>query len=511
MTDGFHRDVCNFYHTTPYSKNLYMLPRYFYKTSMLTCAANVQRILNNPEIRILIGSNKAENAQTMLAEIKGHLRNEWLVWLFPEILYRDPAREAERWTTDTIIVKRTRRHGVGTIETIGVEGELTSKHYDHGTFDDVVGFENSQTRDQLQRTITWMQTAQGLFHPGQSTQDYIGTPWHYADLYAWLQEQQAKGMPLGVYRRPCFEEAVPCGELCLTLDGEPISTFPEEFPVHELLRRKKEQGTSIFTAQMMLNPIDDETAVFLRSKVPIIRRDLIPATETLWIAMTIDPAISMKSWADYSALAVGGFDREGRCYLLDLRRGRWTEDQLIRYVYEAYARTPGIRAIGFEAVSFAKIYRRLFTLEGERRGLYLPVTALERDTRITKGVRIRSLQPFWENGSIILAADLQALEEFLEEAERFRYTKESAHDDMLDAVADLLQLRIRPATKEPESMIDDPEALERQRFEIQMLAQKPHLDRTSLRAAWHIKRRYEIMDQEREAEALGVGPGEFWT
>src|SRR5262245_28815486 len=75
LTDTFHRPLCDYVQTTPYAINLYLIQRGGLKTSLLTVARNVQRILNNPQIRILIASNKADNADAMLAEIKNHLLN----------------------------------------------------------------------------------------------------------------------------------------------------------------------------------------------------------------------------------------------------------------------------------------------------------------------------------------------------------------------------------------------------------------------------------------------------
>src|SRR5207244_2021582 len=160
--DTFHRPLCNYVQTTPYAMNLYLLQRGALKTSLLTVGRNVQRILQNPQIRILIASNKADNADAMLSEIKGCLQNPILLWLFPEILWPDPARQAERWTTSAITVRRKRRSGASTVESIGMEGEITSKHYEHLTFDDLVGEKNSQTRDQVVATVDWWKKSQGL-------------------------------------------------------------------------------------------------------------------------------------------------------------------------------------------------------------------------------------------------------------------------------------------------------------------------------------------------------------
>ena len=219
--------------------------------------------------------------------------------------------------------------------------------------------------------------------------------------------------------------------------------------------------------------------------------------------MAVDPAISTKEWADFSALAVLGFDPSGFAYVLDLRRGRWSESELVEEVYAAYQQTPNIRVIGFEAVGFQKLYLREFQRAGETRG-YLPIMKLERDTKVGKSVRIRSLEPFWNSQQIILVDDLPALTDFLEEAERFRPWKSGGHDDMLDAVADCLQLRVRPEVTNPYEGLDEQET-ERLQFEAEVRREVPTLDRASMRNAWGMHRRREAWREAREAETLGVG------
>jgi predicted phage terminase large subunit-like protein len=515
LTDGFHRPLCDFVQTTPYAINLYLIQRGGLKTSLLTVARNVQRILKNPQIRILIASNKADNADAMLAEIKNHLLNPLLLWLFPDVLWQDPARQAEKWTTSAITVKVKRRAGASTVEAIGMEGEITSKHYEHITFDDLVGEKNSQTREQVLATVDWWKKSQGLAMPG-TTQDIIGTPWHPNDLYLYLQEQRDKqGMPLGIYKQPCWVPDDDGDEV--PGHGKVRATLPEMWPLPKLLEVRRVQGSAVFAAQRLLDPIDDETAVFPRKSAVIRPRDKCPPLDELWCAMTIDPAISTKAWADYSAIAVCGFDRSGVMHVLDLRHGKWSEGKLVDEIYDAFGKTPGIRAVGFEAIAFAKIYRREFTRAGEQRGTFLPITTLERDTRTTKNVRIRALSPFWEHGEIILYEDLLALEDFLDEAQRFRLYREATHDDMLDCLADQMQLRSRPSEKDhtPEWMLDDPVLMERQAADHYIMGQRaklglPPLDATSLKVARNMHLWHKRIDEEKEAMALDMGADEFY-
>lgn len=518
LSDTFHRPMCDFMQAHPAQYALWLVSRDHFKTSLLTIARNAQRVLNNPQGAILIASNKAENAEGMLSELKGHLANPLLVELFPEILYADPNRESEKWTNSAIVVKRKKRTKEATVETIGAEGELTSKHYDHITFDDLVGFENSQTREQLQKTIKWWRTAQSLLKPTAS-QDIVGTPWAHGDLYAAIiADWRAGKFKMQPWRQPCFLTKHPGtirldvrgnmlpDEYVTDAQGRMLPAFPERYTLEKLKEKKALLEAPEWAAQWILNPNDEETAVFPRSKARIVRRDMIPDPATLWCAMAIDPAISTKAWADYSAIAVVGFDSHGLMYVLDLRRGRWSEDELVNQAYDAYRRTPGIVALGIEALGFQKIYRREFMRAGEKRG-YLPLTALERDTKVGKSTRIRSLRPYWNNGEMILAADLHSLDDFLDEAERFRLYRDSTHDDMLDALADTLQMRVRPTEADDESLYDDPAVLERVRFEQALLEKNKTLDKASLRSAFNMHKRRESYEQEREMSASG---SEFW-
>lgn len=242
--------------------------------------------------------------------------------------------------------------------------------------------------------------------------------------------------------------------------------------------------------------------MFPRGKAVIRRRETFPALDKLWKVMTIDPAISTNNWADYGAIAVVGFAADGNMYVLDLRRGRWNESMLVNEVYDAWYRTPGILSVGIEAIAFQKLLLNEFTRAGEARGHYLPISKLERESNKTKPVRIRALEPFWTAQQIIFADDLVALDDFLEEAERFRPWRENLHDDMLDALADTIQLRVRPQEADPDDGYTD-EDRERRSFEREFQAKNPRVDRASLRNAWQMHRRRQLWKEKQENEVLG--------
>mgnify|MGYP001586302962 FL=1 len=123
IVEGFHGPLFNYIQTTPHQRNLYQLARDHHKTAIITCMRNLQRVLAKPSTTILIASNKAENAEAMLAVLKGYAQHPTLLWAFPDVLYTDPARQAEKWTNSAIVLRQHRRSDLaGTVETIGEQG-----------------------------------------------------------------------------------------------------------------------------------------------------------------------------------------------------------------------------------------------------------------------------------------------------------------------------------------------------------------------------------------------------
>jgi hypothetical protein len=555
LTEALHRPLCEWMMRTPYDENLYLLSRGFFKSSIITVGATIQRLIADPDAwwckqrwrgrpcgpntRILIASNKGENAEDFLTSIKGHLAtNATLLDLFPHILVRDPERHAPEWTKSAITVRRSRRDlKESSIQTIGITGELTSKHYDGGVFDDCVGKENSGTKDEREKVWDFLMKARPLFDPG-STKDYVGTSWHYDDAYERLRGQRARGeIKLGLYVRPCWEPTAPQEKDAPEVRSGAVGdvpghgwvrvTFPERFCLERTdaddrrlaLLPEWRREPSNFNAQYLLNPVSADTAHFPRLDAkgqPNLQLETShPPFADLWVAMTVDPAQSLHKWADYSGIAVGGFDRKGELWLLDLWMARRDDEALVRKIYdfvELYrARGVEMKAIGFEQMGFSKGFRHVFTIEGDRRGFYLPILPLERDTTRTKQQRIGLIQGQWMAKQIHALTTCEALAEFVDQAEKFRMDAESKTDDLLDPVADLYQLRGRPSAPVDPFLTD--EAAQRVRWEMELRAKRPEMDAMSTRIAWQHHQARQYADAEAETRALAGlhgGGNELW-
>lgn len=531
ITEAFHMPLCDYLQAATADDNLILLARDHYKTGLITIASAIQDILQDSSVRILIATNTGDNADKILSELTGHLfTNEYLHWLYPDIFHTDP-KKYDRNTRSDITVKRATRTKESTVTAIGVGGDLTGQHFDRGKIDDVVSKENSRSKLMRQEVIEWVRVTRSLFEPN-SKRIFTGTPWAFDDAWMWLVEQKfRKGYPLGIYRVPCWQVqwrhevgeylvdergAMLPDQLITDAQGHYIPAFPERFTYQGLDDVRKFKGDSEFAAQYLLNPIDAETTIFSRSKVVILPRDKMPRPENLWCAMTLDPAITQNGWSDYSAFAVGGFDFDNRLYIFDLQRGRWTVDETVERVYRAYNRIGGqhVRALGIGAEGFARMYAREFNRAAETRKQYLPLLKLDRAaSNKSKSDFIRPLEALWNNGELILASDLPALDDFLDEAERFRLDRESTHDDMLDAVADLLQVRVRPGGPQA-PRIDDPFLAEEIEMEDTITAARTArglgpLDASSLRFA--VAHMQTVGKMETERQMMVAGAFDDWN
>ena len=111
------------------------------------------------------------------------------------------------------------------------------------------------------------------------------------------------------------------------------------------------------------------------------------------------------------------------------------EDSILK-LFDVYKHFRPVQ-IRTEEVGFTALLKPLLTAECSRRGQYLPMIWLKRDTREAKQSRIAALQPFFERRQIRILDDCPHKEALVQELVRFpKYRR----DDIIDALADHLDL-----------------------------------------------------------------------
>jgi hypothetical protein len=179
--------------------------------------------------------------------------------------------------------------------------------------------------------------------------------------------------------------------------------------------------------------------------VPRIARADLPPLRA--VGATCDPATGRG--ADRAVIAVCGFSDGGMAYLLDLRvSAEWGGAELQEQVFLAQEMSrrwayPAIGKFGIEAVGFQVWLAHNIELEARRRGTYVPVHQLMRDTKVKKNERIvNALGARLAQRRLVVVDDCPNLDELWREMRRFDPKRESNLDDVLDALADMDQIEL---------------------------------------------------------------------
>jgi hypothetical protein len=170
-------------------QKLILIPRGHLKSSIVTVGYAIQRILKNPDIRILITNATWDNSRKFLGQISEMMTGKSLLTdIFGSF------KGDGRWTLEELTVaQRVKATKEPTISTAGIEKSLTSQHYDLIIHDDLVNRENITTREQKEKVLSFYKDSLSLLDPG-GEMSVIGTRWATDDLYGHLLENDLESM-----------------------------------------------------------------------------------------------------------------------------------------------------------------------------------------------------------------------------------------------------------------------------------------------------------------------------
>ncbi len=393
------------------------------KSSIITFGKTIQDLLINPEERACIFSHTKPIAKKFLVQIMREFeQNKLLYSLFPDVLWKEPKKEAPKWSEDEgIVLKRKANPKEPTLYASGlVDGQPTGMHFSLVIYDDIVTRDSVWTADQIKKTTEAWELSLNL--PSEDARlRYIGTRYHANDTYATMLERQAA--------TPRVHPATVDG----TDTGEPVLLRRES-----LQKKRRSMGLYTFSCQMLLNPFADKAQGFNKEWVRYWSGD-VEHWQSMTRILLVDPAGEKKSSNDYTVMAVMGLGEDNNYYLIYGIRDRMnlTErasklfDLHRQYapqhvVYEKYGMQSDIEHI--EYVQNQKNYR--FSIQSI--GGNMP-----------KKDRIRRLVPIFETGRFFLPTHSTFVDYegnhrdfvrlFIDE--EFSTFPACGHDDMLDCLA----------------------------------------------------------------------------
>ena len=433
ITESCHGPLCTFLDENPSTYKLVLMPRGHFKTSIATISRVMQKVTQNPNSRILIANETSTNAGRFLNAIKQHAEsNKRFRALFSDII----PKQKTRWSNEELQFEREWHGPEPTIDSIGMTGAMTSRHFTHITFDDVISEEASRSdavmhdvQGRIDKVISLM------VDPNTNTFDLIGTRWSFNDVYA--QMMSGYGPKLVRFIRGAVE------------NGEPI--FPERFSLETLAQTRSNMGDYMYSCLYQNNPRNEalqdfnlkdirwwrwnskEDAVVLYDREGAIAQ-VIPYTD-LDVTTTVDLAVAESADSDRNAVVTTGVTRDGRVIVLEAWAQRCNPLELIQQLFITAARYHP-RSLGIEGVAYQKAFKYFLTAECEARGVWLPIREIKAIGK--KELRIRGLQPIAATSKLYLHPTQHILRDEMSDFPL------GAHDDCLDALA--MQLQLWPDT-----------------------------------------------------------------
>lgn len=408
--------------------------REHYKSTIITFGLVLQDILashgedplprwGGREATVGIFSHTRPVAKGFMRQLMRELEGNALLraW-FPDVLWAEPRKEAPKWSEDDgIILRRRSNPKEATVEAWGlVDGQPIGKHFVLRIYDDVVTPESVNTPEMIEKTTRAWELSQALGTEGGVAR-YIGTRYHFNDTY---REMMARGIPARTH--PATVDG--------TVDGEPV--FMSKATLAE---KRRIMGPYTFACQMLLNPVADETQGF---RAEWLRHYRSHDGDGLNKYVLVDPASSKKKGSDYTAAWVLGAGPDENLYVLDVVRDRLSLTQRAELLFRLHRRWKPL-GVGYEEYGLQADIEHIGE-RMERENYRFTITPLGGRTK--KEDRIRRLIPWFEQGRIWLPETLHRtdyqgvtrdlVQVFIEE--EYKAFPVSVHDDMLDALARIL-------------------------------------------------------------------------
>lgn len=395
--DDFHGELCRHVQKKAHHKVLVLEPRGSLKSSCITIGYSLQSIVKDPNVRILICSEEFLTAKKFLSEIRGQIeKNEVFKSLFGDL------KGLDKWTESEIIVRtRTRERKEPTVTCAGLDVTKVGLHYDIIIVDDPHSEKNITTADQIDKVKKWFKLLLSLLDPGGKL-IVIGTRWHYGDLFGWLIEQERVREEESL--KPRFQILVKKafnGPIAALREGkydlESDFLWPNRLSPEFLVDTLMDQGPYIFSCQYLNEPVDDESAVFKKSWLRFYGDE---PPKGLRIYGAVDP-MRDEEGRDYAVIATVGIDSSWNSHILEIRRGKWDENDTIDQIFRSHSRWKHIK-IGFESTAWQLSYYKFMKAEMGRRKMRIPIFPLQPSTKLSKRMRIRSMVPYWASGLFLL-------------------------------------------------------------------------------------------------------------
>lgn len=417
-----------------YKGKLVLWPRGSFKSQFVTIALAAWEIAKNPDIRILICSETARQAQKFVAEVMKIIDSQWFKDRFG-------VHKGKRWKEGSGVFYSALRTKQGmkdpTLAAAGVGEVQTGAHWDLVIMDDVCSQENTQTPEAIENLWDWFGEVQSQLDPGSRLM-MIGTLHHHADIYCRIMKDDQMAQTFEISKFAWSDPIVdPAG-------NDPAELFfPKRLTRAFVKSRKEKQTPRLYACFYENRPQTGDDQLFKPEYFRVIEDRDIP--RSVWTYILTDFAFiaetKKKNTSDRCAFWVVSLDCNRVAYVRDIVIGRWKPSDSCRIVCDLWSRYQPLdcKGISVEKVSHKELLMSLF--EEIRRQTFIRPHFVEIEGRNQeiKEIRIEAIEPRFRRGDIYFAQSVKdnfthKWKPMIDEMTEWPF---SLHDDIPDAISDL--------------------------------------------------------------------------
>lgn len=458
LIDPIHSAILEF--EDQYRRTLLLGPRGMGKSLIGVTAKSLRKVLQDPNIRILMVSKSGSFARKVLRFSRHVFENNRNF----RAVHGDWVGEIQ-WSEDELSVRpRTLNALEATLTALGLGGSLTGGHYDVIFADDVVDKENCRTPERREKIEDfWFTTVMPMLESWAGLH-VSGTRYHRSDLYGRLLDLcrlivrpiawDGQGLRFETELSPKYKEALEAHQgspeeldELFPIDAAMIvpdmideqSICPSILPLEHLRAERQALGPIRYAMQYRQEIVGGEEAIIrpewlrwmtisgndlmTKDQGGRVDRRLGEIRQRFKFYLGIDPSSGEdKQRGDYFAWCQLAIDPSTQdLFLLDVGRSRITIDEQHKKVPALDAVWPN-RRIGIGAQAYEATLKQHLI-----RHTRLPIKPIK--TSIDKVERAYALQPWFENGKVYLK-DTPEMRSFVEELLDF---PEVEYDDRVDA------------------------------------------------------------------------------
>ena len=400
---------------------LVLVPRDHLKTSLLSIATPTWLLLRNPNERILHTMATRREAQKTLSVIQKAFMSDRMRHFFPKRAL-DPHDSEMKATRDMLIITRPVNWREGSIESIGLDSNITGGHFTTQIFDDLIDKTMRNSIKEQENAIDFLQDATNmLVDMEKDVRIIIGTLWE-GEFYEWLLYKSGLASTYETLILGCYVDSrygnflTQIGKKTSLVDGDPI--WPEEFSRETLERVRLEQGPAKFSRQFLNIPTEDKYKRFRKDDFVVYRvspdrryaivGDGEDATkysiDRMRKYMVVDPATGEGKKSDETAISVVGIESSGFKFVLEDWAKQVLPHETIDQIFY-FADKWNVQYVCPEDVSYQKVFKHFLKEKMQERGSRFSIRPV-RPENVSKGTRIEGLEPFVRCGQVCVTREI---------------------------------------------------------------------------------------------------------